>query len=195
MTFQPGTGSGSWAWHRPWYVCTSIARGGVAELATESRNLMAVPSVGATNSGAAPLASAVPPPSIPDQKLRKPVVIDIKGSSAYGDIKNQKQSKAVTVKAPTLGEQVQVIFDDMKRQYNKWKHLGAELQNRGAWWGSQSPGDTKGAKDIPQNLTVKLKAIAMKHDWRLSYSRSGSLSFHKKFGNTDFIYHCRFGSP
>ena len=154
-------------------------------------NQMAVPSVVATNSAAAPLASAVPPPSIPDEKPHKPIVIAIKGPSAHGDNKNQKQSKAVKVKAPTLDEQVKAIIDDMKRQFEAWKSLGAKWQNRGAWWGSQSPGDTKGAKAIPQNLIVKLKDIAEKHGWRFTNSFSSDLSFHKTFHKIDFIYHLR----
>jgi hypothetical protein len=27
MTFQPGTGCGSWPWHRRRYMCTSLSRG------------------------------------------------------------------------------------------------------------------------------------------------------------------------
>lgn len=151
------------------------------------QNLMATPSVLATNSAAAPLASAVPPPSIPDQKLHKPVVINIKSSSAHGDNKNQKQPYTARRKPPTEEEQVNAIIFDMNEQYNAWD---GSPQRRGAWWGAKTVGSPEGAKRVPPELVTKLKSkLDRKNGWWFTTSDSGDLSFHKSWRGVVFIYH------
>jgi hypothetical protein len=155
-----------------------------------AQNLIAASSVGATNSGAAPLASAVPPPSIPDQKLHKPVVvmINIKGSSAFGDNKNQTQSTPVKVKAPTLDEQAEAIMTDMNWQFNTWD---LSKRNRGAFWGCKRPGQIEGAKSIPSEVLEYLKKKAKKNGWFYTDSRTSDMAFHKYSDKSQFtfIYH------
>jgi hypothetical protein len=151
---------------------------------------MVVPSVVATNSAAAPLASAVPPPAIPDEKPRKPIVITIAGSSAHGDNNHQKQSEAARPKPPTPKDQVNAIIRDMKKQFNNWD---GSLKNRGAWWGSQKPGEKNGAKNVPKELIKELEKQAPSGWWlEISHSTDG-LAFHKKLSDQypAFIYHLR----
>ena len=151
------------------------------------QNLTAMPGVVAPNSAAAPLASAVPPPSIPDEKPHKPIVITIPTSSAHGDNKNQKQPEAARLKLSTREEEVHAIINDMKRQFKMWN---GTIKDRGAWWGAKNVGKPEGAKNVPQNLIKDLKRqLNNKDGWIFKDSRTGGTSFHKTWGNVDFIYH------
>lgn len=78
------------------------------------------------------------------------------------------------------------ISKDVSAQFKKWN---GTLATRGAWWGSDGPGQTKNAKKIPDDIVKLLSRLLAEKGFRFEPSLSGGVSWHKDRGGVDFIYH------
>lgn len=104
----------------------------------------------------------------------------------------QVNAPAAKKAAAAPKSEAQLIYDDMRRQYELWKKRGSKLSDRGAWWGSRAPGVTTGAKAVPASQINAIKALAKAPTWVFDNSRSGELGWHRKTaGKPDFIYHTK----
>lgn len=91
-----------------------------------------------------------------------------------------------TAATVTWSAECDAVFADMNNQYQRWD---GSLTNRGAWWGSAQPGSTTGAKRVPTSVVLELKRRVAGTAWQFSDSFSGGISFHRKSGGVQFIYH------
>jgi hypothetical protein len=85
-----------------------------------------------------------------------------------------------------ISDEAEKVFKDMKKQFNQWN---GQRGTRGAWYGSNQPGNTTGAQRVSPSVVTELKQLTQNTTWQFQTSFSGGLSFHRTRGNIDFIYH------
>lgn len=106
----------------------------------------------------------------------------------YQDAQSRKEIEAKKKGMNAQTRRALEIYEDMKKQYQQWD---GTMRNRGAWWGSNRPGDRTGARTIDTALLPIIKGWAERAGWEQKESRSAGISYHRGRGGIDFIYHSR----